>query len=561
MNERSACTSTPRLTNSRVVNNLVSDGKGQRHVDHDALQTPSNSDRTLVSVSDLRANQQGTPDEYSMPIHAPRLRTLTRLGEPTPGSRPTRSWYRDAKLGIFIHWGLYSIPAFAPRTQGDFTSFMRDLTAMKDTRGQIPYAEWYLNSLRVPGSETARHHASTYGRDFAYFDFRSQFDANARRADVDDWARLFADVGARYVVIVTRHLDGYPLWPTKIANPHMSADFRSSRDLVGDVTRAVRARGLRMGLYYAGGIDWTFVDTPIRTLTDLMEQQALGSEYAGYAAAQWLELIDTYAPSILWNDMGWPADSDPRAIFTHYYDAVGDGLVNDRWTQTKLPRRGLARALYVRFIGLALRLMAASGRALPTPRPTLPYDIETHEYAAPETALSATWELTRGLGKSFGYNAQETAADMLSGSALVHLLVDVVSKGGNLLLNVGPDGEGRIPEMQQRPLRELGAWLQTNGQAIFGTRAWTRTSTLTADGQQVRFTQRHGTVYAIVLADQVGDTVIVRDLAAPHGSHFGVLGVDGYLAWRQRGSDVAIQLPRHLPAAHAYVLTMQAAAP
>jgi alpha-L-fucosidase len=492
-----------------------------------------------------------------MPTHA---QTLTPLDGPPFGPRPTPSWYRDAKLGIFIHWGLYSIPAFAPRTGGDFTSFMRDLTAMKDTRGQIPYAEWYLNSLRVPGSETARHHASTYGRDFSYFDFRSQFEASARRLDVDEWARLFANVGARYVVLVTRHLDGYPLWPTRIANPRMPADFRSSRDLVGDVTRAVRARGLRMGLYYAGGIDWTFVDKPIRTLTDLMEQQALGSEYARYAAAQWQELIQAYAPSILWNDMGWPADSDPRAIFTRYYDTVSDGLVNDRWLQTTLPRSGPARALYLQFIGIALRVIALSGRALPTPRLKFPYDIETHEYAPPDSAIPSTWELTRGLGKSFGYNAQETAADALTGTALIHLLVDVVSKGGNLLLNVGPDGQGRIPEIQLRPLRELGAWLQTNGQAIFDTRACTRSSTLTAEGQPVRFTQRNGTEYLIVLGDQVGDTVIVRDLTAPSQSHFGLLGVDGKLTWRQHGSDVAIQLPRRAGAAHAYVLTMQSAA-
>jgi alpha-L-fucosidase len=112
----------------------------------------------------------------------------------------------------------------------------------------------------------------------------------------------------------------------------MPADFKSSRDIVGDVTRAVRAQGLRMGLYYAGGIDWTVVEKPVRTLTDLMEQQALGSEYARYAAAQWRELIDAYAPSILWNDMGWSADYDPQAIFSHYFDTVGDGLVNDATT-------------------------------------------------------------------------------------------------------------------------------------------------------------------------------------------------------------------------------------
>lgn len=167
-------------------------------------------------------------------------------------------WYTDAKLGIFIHWGLYSIPAFAERTDDDFTAFMRDLGAGKDTGGRVPYAEWYLNALRIPESPTARYHQATYGKDFSYFDFRAPFDRNAAKVDFADWAQFFTRAGARYVVMVTRHLDGYPLWPTTVANPHTPADYRSSRDLVGDLTRAVRAQGLRMGLYYGGGLDWTF---------------------------------------------------------------------------------------------------------------------------------------------------------------------------------------------------------------------------------------------------------------------------------------------------------------
>jgi alpha-L-fucosidase len=383
--------------------------------------------------------------------------------------RPVPDWWTDAKLGIFVHWGLYSIPAFAERTDGDFTAFMGDLTAGKDTRGRVPYAEWYLNGLRVPGSPTALHHEVTYGKDFSYFDFRTPFDAGAATVDFADWAQFFARAGARYVVMVTRHLDGYPLWPTTVANPHMPADYRSSRDLVGDLTQAVRGQGLRMGLYYGGGLDWTFTDRPIRTMTDLMRQQALGPEYARYATAQWTELIDTYQPSVLWNDMGWPAESDPHQLFAHYYNTVADGVVNDRWTQVSMPRNRLARALYLRFISLSLKAMARAGRRPPQRPPSFHYDIQTHEYATPDPAPTSPWELTRGLGRSFGYNAQETAADTLTGTQLIHLLADVVAHGGNLLINVGPDGTGHIPDLQQRPLRELGTWLDRNGESIYAT--------------------------------------------------------------------------------------------
>jgi alpha-L-fucosidase len=304
----------------------------------------------------------------------------------------------------------------------------------------------------------------------------------------------------------------------------MPADHRADRDLVGDLTAAVRAHGLRMGLYYAGGVDWTFTDRPIRTMTDLMANQALGPGYARYAEAQVRELVDRYEPSILWNDMGWPAESDPNGIIAAYYAAVADGVVNDRWTQATLPQNGVGRRLYLGFIATVLRLMSMSGRSLPKPVPTFHYDIETHEYDAPSSPIAVPWELTRGLGNSFGYNAQETAADLMSGTDLVHLLVDVVSKGGNLLINVGPDGHGRIPELQRQPRAHLGTWLESSGEAIFETHPWSQFETTTSDGQQVRFTEKDGRLYLIVLADRLPAEMVVRDLAPTPGSSVRYLG-------------------------------------
>jgi alpha-L-fucosidase len=190
-----------------------------------------------------------------------------------------------------------------------------------------------------------------------------------------------------------------------------------------------------------------------------------------------------------------------------------------------------------------VKLLARAGRSLPVPAPTFHYDIETHEYDPPTTAIHHPWELTRGLGNSFGYNAQETTADTMSGEQLVHLLVDVVSKGGNLLINVGPDGRGRIPDLQRRPLTELGKWLNANGAAIFETRPWTQTATSTADGHPVRFTQKDGAVYLIVLAKQLPQEIVIPNLTASPDSRLRLLDDSRDLDWSQAGNDIRISLP------------------
>jgi len=195
------------------------------------------------------------------------------------------------------------------------------------------------------------------------------------------------------------------------------------------------------------------------------------------------------------------------------------------------------------------------GRPLPEQPRRFYYDIETHEYATPDPAPSSPWELTRGLGSSFGYNAHETAADTLTGIQLIHLLADVVAHGGNLLINVGPDGSGHIPDVQRQPLRELGAWLDRNGEAIYVTRPWATAAATTTTGRQVRFTEKDGIVYAIVLSDDLTDSVTIRDLTLHAGTRIGSLNGTTNLAWTQVADDVRITPPPRPPGHPAHVLT------
>jgi alpha-L-fucosidase len=369
-------------------------------------------------------------------------------------ARPCPAWFQDAGFGIFIHWGIFAVPAFAPRGQA-----IHDLARehYDDMNKYLPYAEWYENAIRLPGSPSAEHHRKTYG-DRPYTSFRSEFDEAARAFDASAWADLFKASGARYVVLVTKHHDGYCLWPTEVENPWRPG-WHTERDFVGEFATAVRARGMRFGLYYSGGLDWTARAEPIANLGDMFACVPTEADYADYALAQAKELIDRYEPSVLWNDIAWPRKGDVAKLFAHYYERVPDGVVNDRW----LAEDGLFNSLReVEFrksfnAMMKARIAAATG---PTENPPPPHcDFRTVEYGLGAIPEHKKWEACRGLGLAFGYNKEERPEDYLSGEALIALYRDVTAKGGNLLINVGPKADATIPREQSEPLRALGRTL------------------------------------------------------------------------------------------------------
>jgi alpha-L-fucosidase len=428
-------------------------------------------------------------------------------------ARPVPEWYEDAKFGIFIHWGLFSIPAFASR-HGTIAETFRDRYDI--AVAETPYTEWYANAIKVPESETAAHHRAVWSG-APYEDFREPFLKGLEQWDPAEWARTFAAAGARYVVLVTKHHDGFCLWPSAVRNPH-AKDWTAPRDIVGELAAAVRAQGMRFGVYYSGGIDWTFNPAPLRTLG-----QFVGSvprpPYGAYAQAQVRELIERTAPSVLWNDISWPQPlARELALFADYYDAVPDGVVNDRWVptswRTDVMRSRLAQSLFDRLAKRHLKSHEVEGVVPPLP----PHcDFRTPEYTTFPSAQAKKWEATRGMSHSFGYNARDADADLISVDDLVRGFVDTVSKNGNLLLNVGPRGaDARIPDIQRARLEGFGRWMAANGDGIVGTRPWTRAQGTTADGLAVRFTAKPGAVYAHLLGTPSGREIVLQgaDLAA-----------------------------------------------
>lgn len=431
-----------------------------------------------------------------------------QIYEPTTESLSNHEipeWFKDAKLGIFIHWGIYSVPSWAPLT-GEVNKVVAE-RGWEYWFQHNAYAEWYYNSMKLEGSDTYNYHRATYGENFTYDDFIPTFNAAITRWNPSQWAKLFSGIGARYVVLTTKHHDGFLLWPSKTTNQPGRV---ATRDIVGELTQAVREQGMRMGLYYSGGIDWSRQDTTVTDFNTLLTAIIQEKAYAEYANAHWRELIDRYQPSILWNDLGYPVDQ-ANEIMAYFYNHVPSGVVNDRFD-----------------LGGQLGLH---------------FDFSTPEYSQFKQIEVKKWESTRGLGYSFGYNQNDSDLNMISVDELVDSFVDIVSKNGNLLLNIGPNADGSISKLQMERLLGLGKWLDVNGEAIFGSRYWIRSEDVSTQGIRVRYTTNKGNLYAVLLDTPMSQMLTIPELILHKNVKITMLGVKGKLEWQQYGQNLSVTLP------------------
>lgn len=408
-------------------------------------------------------------------------------------------WFPDAKLGIFVHWGPYSVPAW-----GDSSVVELGLPV------GLAYAEWYwYQQTWLPGSAVGQHHLDTYGEGVLYDDFLDEWTAD--RYDPDGWMDLFERAGARYAVLTTKHHDGWALFDSA-ASERDTVDDGPRRDLVREFVDAARDHDLHVGLYYSL-MEWfhpayTADDGMMRVggadilVPKLDPKDPYTGEpvpYRGYdppvddyvrdhVHVQVDELLTGYEPDLLWCDADWDVPTDEYwqlgALLDEHRSLGEQVLVNDRCA--------------------------------------LPGDFATLEYAPSITAGDRYFEATRGLGTSFGYNATETDEDLLSGDEVITLLVDVVAKGGNLLLNVGPRADGTIPEIQQARLEALGEWMDVNGEAIHDTRP----ADPTLDGD-VRATIGDDATYVLLLAwPEDGAVEVPAGVEVPDRFEYAVLGTD-----------------------------------
>ena len=349
-------------------------------------------------------------------------------------SRPCPAWYTNAKFGIFIHWGVYSVPAYAP----------------VNLKNQTPYAEWYWHSLtegkktKAPegdGAATWAFHKRVYGADFEYANFAPMF--RAELFDPDHWADVFAQSGARYVALTSKHHEGFTLWRNEQANrayvrPWNSVDVGPKRDLLLDLTEAGRRKGLHMGIYFSL-YEWY---NPL-WLSDKKRY------VAEHLFPQFKDVVTHAKPEIIFSDGEWEINSDewrsPELLAWLFNESpVADSVViDDRWGKDTRHKHG---------------------------------GYYTTEYTSGMQSSNHPWEESRGMGFSYGYNRNETLTDYHTERQLVHMLIDIVSRGGNLLLDIGPRADGEIPVVMEERLKQIGEWLRSSGEAIYGTHAWKRSA-------------------------------------------------------------------------------------
>jgi alpha-L-fucosidase len=373
--------------------------------------------------------------------------------------RPTPSWFKESGLGIFVHWGAYSVPAWAEPI-GELGTIEKSYWFAHN-----PYAEWYYNTIRIDGSPAQRHHHQVYAG-APYDDFLDAWSAES--FDPAGMAGLFRRCGAGFVVPTTKHHDGIALWDAPGTAGRNTVHRGPRRDLIGDLAAATRAAGLRFGVYYSCGLDWHAAPTPpiVDDGAGFFEPQ--DEVYAAYVYRHLLDLIDRYHPDVLWGDIGYPAAGiapGPNSfadVLDRFYRRSPAGVVNDRWGLTH-------------------------------------WDFRTSEYQQGlELQGQGMWQTCRGIGYSFGYNQLEDERHYLDATAAIKELVDVVSRGGNLLLNVGPDAAGRIPELQRRCLEGMATWMEANAAAVHAAAPVDAGVAEPAGKPWTRWTRRDGYLYGIV---------------------------------------------------------------
>lgn len=452
----------------------------------------------------------------------------------------TPRWFRDAKFGIYTHWGVYSVPACGPN------------------------GTWYPYNMYIEGTEQYKHHLKTYGgpAKFGYKDFIPQF--KAEKFNPLEWADLFKRSGAKFAGPVAEHHDGFTMWDTKHSEWN-AAKMGPKRDVVGDLEKAIRKQGMKFLVALHHFENWFFFPHwikefdvsdpkyaglygPLHNLDKapgrktFFDQEYPSKEFLDMWLAKSKEVVDKYRPEVVWFDFGLGRVQEhyKREFLAHYYNR------GQEWGKE---------------VAVTYKM-----HDLPPGTGVLDYELGrmdrlTYNEWITDTSVDqiGAWSYVEGAG-------------FKSTTKLVHNLVENVSKNGYLLLNVGPKADGEIPVAAKKAMLGMGEWLAVNGEAIFDTVAWmtygegpTKMDTVgmfserkdvdyTAD--DIRFTVKDDFLYAICLGWPKKEILIKagKRLHEKEIQSVRMLGVDKELSWEYKAEGLSVRMPEKKPCDHACVL-------
>lgn len=403
-------------------------------------------------------------------------------------------WWDDATFGMFIHWGLYAIPA------GEYN-------------GKGGGAEWIMETHKIPIP--------------AYEKYAQQF--NPQNFDAKAWVQIAKNAGAKYIVITSKHHDGFSIWDSAITTYDIMDATPFKRDILKELSEACKAEGIQFGLYHSI-LDWHQPDAKSKSYPHQNTEKPDFAKYREtYLKPQLAELIKKYNPTILWFDGEWMpewTEEQGKDLYNYLRNLKPSLLINNRIGKGRSGMQGMNA--YENAAG----------------------DFGTPEQEILKTASGEYWESCMTLNKNWGYVKDDN--NWKSAQVLIDNLVDIAAKGGNYLLNVGPTADGLIPQPSIERLAEVGEWLKINKEAIYSTKGL---STNYKEGEFIKFTQTKNekNVYAIFnKADN--NQIKISSVSPKKGSKIFLLGHKKPLTWKNSEGTTVIDLPESLPGKHAWTL-------
>ena len=457
--------------------------------------------------------------------------------------RASDGWFSDARIGVLISWGPFSVPAFAA-TPGDAA------IGSAEWFTHHPDASWYLNGLRHEGSPVREYHRAHFGMHAGYGALARRFAELTEGWDPSEWIDTFKESGARYVVAPAMDLDGYLMWPG-------TGDLRSDRDFVTEIGQAVRSRGLRFGVSYSAAVDWVSQTAAVGTLAGLrsaIPSRLSAAEFGERTGERLLDLISRVSPDLIHTPSGPPTGLSLGRLLKETDDG-GSALVwSGAWSAEKrLPDE---RALRTRYAGGQPVTIDLRTPTFSAPARGLSPQVPVVRYGMPSDPPKGHWHYLHVPGSSLGDASNRADAAGTGGTeSLVHTLARVASLGGNLLIAVSPTAGGALPAFQREELAQLARWLRSNSEAIYGTRPFSVVSGKTDEQVEVRYTMRRDALYAIVLGRPASLAVDLPGLdprRVPQPAGFGqrefklvatVLEADREVEWRRSDKGIRVDIP------------------